>query len=145
MESSLQPGEGAGGGVRAEGDASHVRWGRIGWPRRRVKAEIAEATGVGSASSIVRGAGVRVPVPDFRPASDFNPRWPSRSRPDDPAPRRYRQRPRKLTPAEEAAIRALAATRSLRALAADFGVSHETVRAVLREPRLAREAARSAS
>ena len=43
------------------------------------------------------------------------------------APRR-----RKLSPEQEAAIRALAQTRSLRALAADFGVSHETVRAVLR-------------
>jgi DeoR/GlpR family transcriptional regulator of sugar metabolism len=30
-------------------------------------------------------------------------------------------------------IRALAGTRSLRALAADFGVSHETIRAVLRQ------------
>ena len=41
-------------------------------------------------------------------------------------------RRRRLTPAREAAIRALAGTRSLRSLAADFGVSHETVRAVLR-------------
>ena len=41
-------------------------------------------------------------------------------------------RHRKLSPAEEADIRALAATKSLRSLAADFGVSHETVRAVLR-------------
>ena len=30
-------------------------------------------------------------------------------------------------------MRALAQTRSLRSLAVDFGVSHETVRAVLRE------------
>ena len=43
------------------------------------------------------------------------------------APRR-----RKLTPEQEAAIRALAGTRSLRALAAEFGVSHETVRTALR-------------
>ena len=41
-------------------------------------------------------------------------------------------RAQKLTPAEASAIRAPAATRSLLALAADFGVSHETVRAVLR-------------
>ena len=41
---------------------------------------------------------------------------------------------RKLTPDQEAAIRSLAGTKSLRALAADFGVSHETVRAVLRRP-----------
>lgn len=41
-------------------------------------------------------------------------------------------RPRELATDERAAIRALAHTKSLRALAADFGVSHETVRAVLR-------------
>ena len=51
------------------------------------------------------------------------------------APGRYRARPRKLTPAQEAAICALAATRSLRELAADFGVSHETIRAVCRRLR----------
>jgi DNA-binding CsgD family transcriptional regulator len=37
-----------------------------------------------------------------------------------------------LTPAQESVIRALAATKSLRLIAADFGVSHETVRAVCR-------------
>ncbi len=41
-------------------------------------------------------------------------------------------RARKLTPEQEKAIRALAGTGSLRSLAADFGVSHETVRAALR-------------
>ena len=76
---------------------------------------------------------VRVPVPDFRPAARFTPRWPARSRHSDPAPRRYRVRARKLTANQEAAIRALAATRSLRSLAAEFGVSLETVRAVVRE------------
>ncbi len=45
----------------------------------------------------------------------------------DHSPRR-----RKLSAEQEAAIRALAATRSLRTLAAEFGVSHETVRSVLR-------------
>ena len=40
-------------------------------------------------------------------------------------------RPRKLSPEHEAAIRAEAGNRSLRELAAEFGVSHETVRAVL--------------
>ena len=40
-------------------------------------------------------------------------------------------RQRKLSPQQEAAIRALAGTKSLRSLAAEFGVSHETVRAVL--------------
>ena len=43
------------------------------------------------------------------------------------APRR-----RKLAPEQEAAIRASAADRSLRSLAAEFGVSHETIRATLR-------------
>ena len=65
----------------------------------------------------------RVVVPDLRPL-------PRRRRCGSGA--RYSVRARKLSPAEEAAVRALAATRSLRALAADFGVSHETVRAVLR-------------
>ena len=41
-------------------------------------------------------------------------------------------RRRKLSPDQEAAIRRLAAAKSLRELAAEFGVSHETVRAVLR-------------
>ncbi len=41
---------------------------------------------------------------------------------------------RKLALAEESAIRALAATKSLRLLATDVGVSHETIRAVLRNP-----------
>ena len=41
-------------------------------------------------------------------------------------------RRRKLTAEQEAAIRAEAGNRSLRELAADFGVSHETVRAVCR-------------
>ncbi len=39
---------------------------------------------------------------------------------------------RKLSPEQEAAIRRLAATKSLRELAADFGVSHETIRTVQR-------------
>ena len=37
----------------------------------------------------------------------------------------------RLTEAERSAIRSLAAGKSLRSLAADFGVSHETIRAVL--------------
>jgi hypothetical protein len=44
---------------------------------------------------------------------------------------------RKLSPDQEAAIRRLAATKSLRELAADFGVSHETIRTVLRATTLA--------
>jgi hypothetical protein len=50
---------------------------------------------------------------------------------------RYSVRTRRLTADQEAALRALAATRSLRALAVEFGVSHETVRAVLRRDRAA--------
>ena len=46
---------------------------------------------------------------------------------------RYSLRARKLTLADESAIRALAAVKSLRSLAADFGVSHETIRVVLRK------------
>jgi hypothetical protein len=62
-------------------------------------------------------------------------RWPSRSPHDAGSPRRYRLRARRLTIADESAIRALAETNSLRSLAADFGVSHETVRAILRQSR----------
>ncbi len=40
-------------------------------------------------------------------------------------------RARRLTPDDRNAIRLVAETRSLRAVAADLGVSHETVRAVL--------------
>ncbi len=43
-------------------------------------------------------------------------------------------RRRKLSPEQEAAIRAEAGTRSLREITADLGVSPETVRAVVREP-----------
>ena len=41
-------------------------------------------------------------------------------------------RPRKLTPERESELRRVAPGRSLRDLAAKFGVSHETVRAALR-------------
>ena len=40
----------------------------------------------------------------------------------------------KLTTSQKATIRANAASRTLRELAAEFGVSHETIRTVLREP-----------
>jgi predicted DNA binding protein len=42
-------------------------------------------------------------------------------------------RQRKLTPLQVAAIRSEAGNRTLRDLAADFGVSHETIRTVLRQ------------
>jgi transposase len=44
-----------------------------------------------------------------------------------------RERPGQLAPQERYAIRSLALTKSLRSLAADFGVSHETVRRVIRD------------
>jgi hypothetical protein len=50
----------------------------------------------------------------------------------------YRQpRKRKLTPAQQDRILAGAGSRSLRELAAEFGVSTETIRSVLRQRSLA--------
>jgi hypothetical protein len=71
----------------------------------------------------------RIAVPDFRTAPAPTPRWPSRH--DRLAGPRYHARARRLTPAQESTIRALAGTRSLRSQAANFGVSHVTIRAVL--------------
>ena len=42
-------------------------------------------------------------------------------------------RPRKLSPELVAVIWTLAASKSLRSLAADFGVSHQTIRTLLQE------------
>jgi hypothetical protein len=69
---------------------------------------------------------------DFRSTPQVALRWPSRHDLRSHRPR-YRSRARKLTPNQEASIRALAGTKSLRSLAADFGVSHETIRTVLRQ------------
>ena len=63
----------------------------------------------------------RVTVPDLRPSRRHR----------CGSGLRYSTRAKKLTSADESAIRAFAGTRSLRSLAADFGVSHETVRAIL--------------
>jgi hypothetical protein len=93
---------------------------------------VAEATGIGSASSILLERRSRIPFSDLRNEPSLHPRWPSRR--DTASPRRYRGRARRLTPEQELTIRGLAGTRSLRSLAADFGVSHETIRVVLREP-----------
>ncbi|MCD6031011.1 MAG: hypothetical protein K0S78_3185 [Thermomicrobiales bacterium] len=93
--------------------------------------EWAEATGVRSASSIFLEGRCRIPFPHLRTERIPHPRWPSRR---EAAVRpRYHCRSRRLTPAQAEAIRALAGTKSLRSLAADFGVSHETIRAVLRQ------------
>jgi len=73
----------------------------------------------------------RVPIRDFRPTPALQLIWSSLG--DGCQSYRYRARARKLTLAHESTIRALAGTRSLRRLAADFGVSHETIRKVLRQ------------
>ena len=78
------------------------------------------------------GGSVRVPVPDFRPGPVYTPRCPADLPHDVAFPRRYARRPGKLTPTQESTIRALAGTKSLRGLAADFGVSHETIRSVIK-------------
>ncbi len=92
---------------------------------------VAEAMGVASASSAALFRPIRVLILDFRADPCPSVRSACRSRHNGSAPSRYRDRPRKLTSEQEAAIRALAGTKSLRSLAAEFGVSHETVRAVL--------------
>jgi hypothetical protein len=48
-------------------------------------------------------------------------------------------RDRKLASDQVATIRALAGTKSLRSLAADFNVSHETIRTALRKEALTSE------
>ena len=73
----------------------------------------------------------RVVVPDYRTRPSVITRWPTLR--DASARPRYHARARKLTPDQEATIRDLKAVKSLRSLAAEFGVSHETVRAVLRQ------------
>ena len=94
----------------------------------------AEASGlVQHVQKLVRsGQSVRVPVPDLRPGPVYTPRWPGDSPRNVACPRRYARRPGKLTPTQESTIRALAGTKSVRSLAADFEVSHETVRSVLK-------------
>jgi hypothetical protein len=90
----------------------------------------AEATGIAPASSISPDGRCRIPFPDLRTEPTPHPRWPSRR--GEALATRYRARARRLTAAQETAIRTLAGTKSLRLLAADFGVSHETIRAVVR-------------
>ncbi len=97
-----------------------------------VKVEIEGATGVESASSVIPARPFRVLVPDLRPGPAYIPRWPADSPRNASRSRRYARRPGKLTPVQESAIRALAHTKSLRSLAGDFGVSHETIRSVLK-------------
>ncbi len=70
-----------------------------------------EATGIGSASWIFPDGRCRIPFPDLRTEPTPNPRWPSRR--DAAEPLRYRARARKLTPDQEASIRALTGIKSV--------------------------------
>jgi hypothetical protein len=80
----------------------------------------------------------RVAIPDLRCDSPcFIPRWSRISRGEKHPSPHPRNRARRLTREQELAICALAATKSLRALAADFGVSHETIRTVICQNRTA--------
>ena len=99
-----------------------------------VKAEIAGSKGVGSASSDVAWLSLprQIPIPAMGTTASFPWRSPASEPRNDATPGRYRSRPRTLTPEHAATIRALAGTRSLRSLAAEFGVSHETVRTAVR-------------
>jgi hypothetical protein len=117
-----------------------------------VKAETAGSNPVASASSISTltplpesGAvllflPVRVPMPGQRSASlACLVRSAAPSPSHAPPTRRYVRRARSLTPNQEAKIGAVAGSESLRSLAARFGVSHETVRSVLRRVLAERE------
>ena len=75
----------------------------------------------------------RVPIRAFRSSPPAAPRWPSRHDASSSLRYHHRARARKLTPDQEASIRALAGTKSLRGLAVQFGVSHETIWTVVRE------------
>src|SRR5690349_11635411 len=94
-------------------------------PRRvQFRRYLAEATGCALASPIDQPGRVptRIRWPDLRSQHDHGLLG---------SGRRNRSRMHKLNPAEESAIRELAATRSLRSLAATFGVSHQTISRVL--------------
>jgi hypothetical protein len=95
-----------------------------------VKFERAEAVWIGSTSSIPPERRCRIPFPDLRTEPTPDRRWSSRR--DSSTPLSYRARARKLTAEQEAAIRALAGTKTHRSLTVEFGVSHESVRATLR-------------
>ncbi len=97
-----------------------------------VKIEIVDQIGFEPASSIFRTCPTRFLVPDLRAVTSTDPRFVSPSSHEPPLRHRYGYRLRKLTSADEASIRALAKTKSLRSLAADFGVSHETIRRIIR-------------
>ena len=99
-----------------------------------VKVETAEATGVESASSIstqLLGGRVRVRVPDLRPAAASAPRWPSHSPRDVAAPRYPAHSSQDAGPGGGHPLPRRDQKPACHA--ADFGVSHETIRAVPRK------------
>jgi hypothetical protein len=91
----------------------------------------AEAMVVELAPSIAPAGHFRISFPDPRtePASTLQ--WPSWC--ETLSPHRFGARARRLAPEQESAIYALAGTKSHRSLAAEFGLSQETIRAVLRQ------------
>ncbi len=88
--------------------------------------------GVGSACSVIPTHPIHVLVPDLRAGASSAARCASPSLREPLPLRRYRHRHRKLTSADEGTIGALAETKSLRTLAADFAVSHETIRSIIK-------------
>ena len=96
-----------------------------------VNVERAEAPGSNPHLQNLPGGQRRVPIRNFRPTPSPHLR---RASPRGASSRcRYRTRARNLTMEQESSIRALAGTKSLRSLAADFDVSHKTIRALVRQ------------
>ena len=92
----------------------------------------------GSVPHVQNLSGRHVPVPDASAGSVRAPCHPSCQSEGGAPARPRRVAARKLTAEQESEVRSLAGTRSLRSLAAQFGVSHETVRAILRADRAQR-------
>jgi len=110
----------------------HMLAGTVGTDDPNASHELAEATVIGCAcSAFLAARSLRFPVPDLRLSAVTEQPFRVPTPLDCAASRRYQHRPRKLTSVDDAEIRALAATKSLRSLAADFGVSHETIRSFI--------------
>ena len=84
---------------------------------------VVEATGIGRALTPLPAESIVVAAPAQRHHAGRSGRSPSQ-----------RARPRRLSLEEREALRASAPNHTLRELAAEFGVSHETIRAVVRSP-----------
>ena len=113
---------------------SIVNWGQAAEVNRTVTivtSEMAEATGTEPAPSEPARWATSGSSPGLSVVPLSRPRWPSRR--NVSASPRYRARAGQLASEQEATVRAQAATKSLRSLAAEFGVSHETIRTVLRD------------